>query len=72
MFKIIVPYIILSVTFAVLNSTLRLPPFSLLLVALTLTDGMTLTFFFRVQDTGRVLLRAFIITHSLEIFKVRG
>ncbi|KAF8345663.1 Phosphatidylinositolglycan class N-domain-containing protein [Amanita rubescens] len=51
-FKIIVPYIILSVTFAVLNSTLQLPPFSLLLVALTLTDGMTLTFFFQVQDTG--------------------
>ncbi|PFH47133.1 hypothetical protein AMATHDRAFT_152882 [Amanita thiersii Skay4041] len=51
-FKIVVPYIILSVTFAVLNNTLHLPPFSLLLVALTLTDGMTLTFFFRVQDTG--------------------
>jgi len=52
MFKIIVPYIMISVTFSVLNSTLQLPPFSLLLVALTLTDGMTLTFFFRVQDTG--------------------
>ncbi|KAK2465877.1 hypothetical protein APHAL10511_001518 [Amanita phalloides] len=51
-FKIIVPYIILSLTFAVLNSTLQLPPFSLLLVALTLTDGMTLTLFFQVQDTG--------------------
>ncbi|KAM6496316.1 Phosphatidylinositolglycan class N (PIG-N) domain containing protein [Amanita muscaria] len=52
LFKIIVPYTILSVTFAVLNSTLQLPPFSLLLVALSLTDGMTLTFFFQVQDTG--------------------
>jgi len=64
MFKIIVPYIILSVTFAVLNSTLQLPPFSLLLVALTLTDGMTLTFFFQVQDTGKVVLRAFIVSRA--------
>ncbi|KAF8204456.1 Phosphatidylinositolglycan class N-domain-containing protein [Mycena galopus ATCC 62051] len=51
-FKIIAPYIILSVTFAALNDALYLPPFSLFLVALTLTDGMTLTFFFNVTDTG--------------------
>ncbi|KAF7307451.1 PigN domain-containing protein [Mycena indigotica] len=51
-FKIIVPYIILAVTFATLNDALRLPPFSLFLVALTLTPGMTLTFFFNVTDTG--------------------
>jgi phosphatidylinositol glycan class N len=52
-FKIIAPYIILSVTFAALNDALHLPPFSLFLVALTLTDGMTLTFFFNVTDTGQ-------------------
>ncbi|KAJ6601273.1 Phosphatidylinositolglycan class N-domain-containing protein [Mycena vulgaris] len=51
-FKIITPYVILSVTFAALNDALNLPPFSLFLVALTLTDGMTLTFFFNVTDTG--------------------
>ncbi|PPQ94801.1 hypothetical protein CVT25_007438 [Psilocybe cyanescens] len=51
-FKIIAPYIMLSVSFAVLNDSLNLPPFSLLLVALTITDGMTLAFFFQVQDTG--------------------
>ncbi|KAF8967451.1 Phosphatidylinositolglycan class N-domain-containing protein [Flammula alnicola] len=51
-FKIVAPYIMLSVAFAVLNDALNLPPFSLLLVALTLTDGMTLTFFYKVQDTG--------------------
>lgn len=61
----------LSVIFADLNDALHLPPFSLLLVALTLTDGisffkslllesdinhcsagMTLMFFYMVQDTG--------------------
>ncbi|KAF8885809.1 Phosphatidylinositolglycan class N-domain-containing protein [Infundibulicybe gibba] len=51
-FKIIAPYIILSVAFAILNHRLHLPPFSLFLVALALTDGMTLTFFFNVSDTG--------------------
>ncbi|KAJ7069034.1 Phosphatidylinositolglycan class N-domain-containing protein [Mycena belliarum] len=51
-FKIVAPYIILSVAFAALNDALHLPPFSLFLVALTLTDGMTLTFFFNVTDTG--------------------
>lgn len=51
-FKIVVPYVILSVASALLNHFLHLPPFSLLLVALTLTDGMTLTFFFNVRDTG--------------------
>ncbi|KAJ6486074.1 Phosphatidylinositolglycan class N-domain-containing protein [Mycena vitilis] len=51
-FKIIAPYVILSVTFAALIDALHLPPFSLFLVALTLTDGMTLTFFFNVTDIG--------------------
>ncbi|KAJ7837393.1 Phosphatidylinositolglycan class N-domain-containing protein [Mycena olivaceomarginata] len=46
------PTVILSVTFAAVNDALHLPPFSLFLVALTLTDGMTLTFFFNVTDTG--------------------
>lgn len=51
-FKIVAPYVILSATFATLNARLGLPPFSLFLVALTLTDGMTMTFFFLVTDTG--------------------
>ncbi|KAG1751768.1 Phosphatidylinositolglycan class N-domain-containing protein [Suillus lakei] len=51
-FKIVAPYVILSAVFATLNARLHLPPFSLFLVALTLTDGMTMTFFFNVTDTG--------------------
>ncbi|GLB34289.1 putative phosphatidylinositolglycan class N (PIG-N) [Lyophyllum shimeji] len=51
-FKIVAPYIILAVASALLNDFLHLPPFSLLLVALTLTDGMTIMFFFNVRDTG--------------------
>ncbi|TBU53845.1 alkaline phosphatase-like protein [Dichomitus squalens] len=52
MFKIVSPYIILAVTFSILNARLDLPPFSLFLVALTLTDIMTITFFLNVTDTG--------------------
>lgn len=68
LFKIVAPYVIMAVVFADLNDALDLPPFSLLLVSLALTDGtflycfdcqalirfsgMTLTFFFLVQDTG--------------------
>ncbi|KAL4070212.1 Phosphatidylinositolglycan class N-domain-containing protein [Scleroderma yunnanense] len=51
-FKIVCPYVILSAVFATLNTRLHLPPFSLFLVALTLTDGMTMTFFLNVTDTG--------------------
>ncbi|KAN0080207.1 Phosphatidylinositolglycan class N (PIG-N) domain containing protein [Tylopilus felleus] len=51
-FKIVVPYVILSAAFATLNARLRLPSFSLFLVALTLTDGTTMTFFLNVTDTG--------------------
>lgn len=51
-FKIVVPYVMLAMAFAVLNHRLHLPPFSLFVVALALTDGMTLAFFFMVSDTG--------------------
>ncbi|KAI0706031.1 alkaline phosphatase-like protein [Cerioporus squamosus] len=51
-FKIVSPYIILAITFSILNARLDLPPFSLFLVALTLTDVMTITFFLNVTDTG--------------------
>ncbi|OBZ74872.1 GPI ethanolamine phosphate transferase 1 [Grifola frondosa] len=44
LFKIIAPYLILAISFAILNSRLHLPPFSLFLVALTLTDVMTIIF----------------------------
>jgi hypothetical protein len=38
-FKVVALYVMLSVIFATLNARLHLPPFSLFLIALTLTDG---------------------------------
>ncbi|KAK0220043.1 Phosphatidylinositolglycan class N-domain-containing protein [Armillaria fumosa] len=52
LFKIVSPYIILSVVFATLTYQLHLPPFALFLNALMITDGMTVIFFFSVTDTG--------------------
>jgi len=39
MFKIVAPFVILASAFATLNARLNLPPFSLFLIALTITDG---------------------------------
>ncbi|KAI0776671.1 PigN-domain-containing protein [Trametes elegans] len=50
--KIVAPFVILAIAFSILNARLDLPPFSLFLVALTLTDVMTITFFLSVTDTG--------------------
>ncbi|KZS89542.1 alkaline phosphatase-like protein [Sistotremastrum niveocremeum HHB9708] len=50
--KIIAPYVVLSAAFATLNDQLGLAPFSLFMVALTLTDGMTVAFFYNVRDHG--------------------
>jgi len=75
-FKTVVPYVILSVVLATLNARLHLPPFSLFIVALTLTDGMTMTFFLNVTDTGSWLeigqsLSYFCITSLLLVLSVR-
>ncbi|TDL27114.1 alkaline phosphatase-like protein [Rickenella mellea] len=50
--KIVAPFVLLSAVLATLNSRLGLPPFSLLRIALSMTDVMTLTFFLNVSDKG--------------------
>ncbi|KAF9445334.1 PigN-domain-containing protein [Macrolepiota fuliginosa MF-IS2] len=52
LFKLLAPYVMLSTIFAHLNHALRLPPFSILLVSMCISDVMTLMFFYRVRDTG--------------------
>ncbi|KAI0290310.1 PigN-domain-containing protein [Russula brevipes] len=72
-FKIIAPFVFLSAAFATLNARLGMPPFALYLVALSLTDVMTMTFFFNVTDTGSWLqigqsISHFCITSLLLVF----
>ncbi|KAF5352092.1 hypothetical protein D9758_009433 [Tetrapyrgos nigripes] len=71
--KIISPYVLLSIAVASLTYALELPQFSLFLLALTITDGMTLVFFFMVRDTGSWLeigqtISFFIITNLLTLW----
>ncbi|ETW77491.1 ATP exporter [Heterobasidion irregulare TC 32-1] len=73
LFKILAPYVLLSVAFATVNARVGMPPFALFLVALTLTDGMTMTFFFNVTDSGSWLqigqsISHFCITSLLLVF----
>ncbi|KAK7059142.1 Glycosyl phosphatidyl inositol anchor synthesis [Paramarasmius palmivorus] len=68
--KITAPYVMLSLAIASVTHSLKLPPFSLFQLALMLTDGMTLTFFFKVRDTGSWLeigqtISFFVITSLL-------
>ncbi|THH07373.1 hypothetical protein EW145_g3421 [Phellinidium pouzarii] len=72
-FKIIAPYVMLSAAFATLSVELRMPHFSLFLIALSLTDGMTITFFALVTDTGSWLeigqsISFFVITSLLLVW----
>jgi phosphatidylinositol glycan class N len=52
MFKIMIPFFILSAVLRVVSKSMALPPFSLFLLVLSTTDIMTLNFFFLVRDSG--------------------
>ncbi|KAJ1963212.1 Glycosyl phosphatidyl inositol anchor synthesis [Dipsacomyces acuminosporus] len=63
LFKIFIPFFIVSAVFGVLNRSLELPPFSLFLFVLSTTDVMTVNFFFLVQDDGSWLDIGMSISH---------
>jgi Phosphatidylinositolglycan class N (PIG-N) len=52
MFKIMIPFLIVSAVFASLTSQLRLSPFALFFVAVTMSDVLAINFFFLVTDKG--------------------
>ncbi|SCZ90992.1 BZ3500_MvSof-1268-A1-R1_Chr1-3g02455 [Microbotryum saponariae] len=52
LFKLLSPFVALSAITSVLNKQLGLPPFSLFIIASTLSDVLTINFFFRVTDQG--------------------
>ncbi|KAJ1886849.1 Glycosyl phosphatidyl inositol anchor synthesis [Kickxella alabastrina] len=63
LFKIIIPFFLVSAVFGVLNRSLELPPFSLFLFVLSTTDVMTVNFFFLVRDDGSWLDIGMSISH---------
>ena len=52
LFKILCPYVALSAVSSVLGRRLRLPPFSLFILASTLSEVLALNHFFNVTDQG--------------------
>ncbi|KAJ2099592.1 Glycosyl phosphatidyl inositol anchor synthesis [Coemansia sp. RSA 455] len=63
LFKIFIPFFLVSAVFGVLNRSLELPPFSLFLFVLSTTDVMTVNFFFLVRDDGSWLDIGMSISH---------
>lgn len=62
-FKILIPFFLLSSALSLLSRCLELPPFSLFLLVLSTTDVMTLNFFFLVRDSGSWLDIGTTISH---------
>ncbi|KAF9990478.1 Glycosyl phosphatidyl inositol anchor synthesis [Mortierella antarctica] len=62
-FKILIPFFLVSSIFRVLGRSLDLPPFSLFLLGLATTDVMTLNFFYLVRDDGSWLEIGTSISH---------
>lgn len=63
LFKILIPFFLLSSALSLLSRCLELPPFSLFLLVLSTTDVMTLNFFFLVRDSGSWLEIGTTISH---------
>ncbi|ORX61618.1 PigN-domain-containing protein [Hesseltinella vesiculosa] len=61
--KVLIPFFVLSAVFAVLTSSLELPPFSLFLAVMSITDIQTINFFFFVSDYGSWLEIGTSISH---------
>lgn len=73
--KILTPFAVLSAVFETLSATLDLPPFALFLISLSVTDVVTLNFFYLVRDDGSWLeigtsISHFVIACLFEVFSV--
>jgi hypothetical protein len=56
LFKIALPFLVVAAVFGMLTRLVALPPAGLFILVLSVTDVMTLNFFFLVRDTVRPLL----------------
>ncbi|KAJ9092458.1 hypothetical protein QFC21_006840 [Naganishia friedmannii] len=63
MFKIIVPFILLSAAFVSICKVQRLPPFALIMLTLVLSEPICLYFFWRITTTGSWLEIGSSISH---------
>ncbi|PGH15050.1 GPI ethanolamine phosphate transferase 1 [Polytolypa hystricis UAMH7299] len=63
MFKILVPFAIISANLGILNRRLRVPPSALFMLVMAISDIMTLNFFYMVKDEGSWLDIGTTISH---------
>lgn len=63
MFKIMIPFMILASVATAMNDRLKHPPFALFLLALCISDVLTINFFFLVKDQGSWLEIGQTISH---------
>ncbi|GAA5887546.1 hypothetical protein JCM5296_002613 [Sporobolomyces johnsonii] len=73
LFKLLIPFVALAAISSAINRQLRLPKLALFLVGSVLSELLTITFFFRVTDTGSWLeigssITNFIICSLLGLF----
>ncbi|GAA5876187.1 hypothetical protein JCM16303_007050 [Sporobolomyces ruberrimus] len=73
LFKLLIPFVALSAVSSAINQRLRLPYLGLFLVSSVLVEFLTITFFFRVTDTGSWLeigssITNFVICSMLGLF----
>ncbi|GAA6007215.1 hypothetical protein JCM11491_003047 [Sporobolomyces phaffii] len=73
LFKLLIPFVALSAVSSAINRKLRLPYLGLFLVTSVLAEFLTITFFFRVTDTGSWLeigssITNFVICSLLGLF----
>lgn len=62
-FKLMIPFLVVSAVFTALNLRLGLPSFALFVTTLTISDVLTLNFFFLVTDEGSWLQIGQSISH---------
>ncbi|BFZ53740.1 Glycosyl phosphatidyl inositol anchor synthesis [Savitreella phatthalungensis] len=75
LYKLLIPFVVLSVNLAVLNGRLMLGESAVAMVVLSICDGLTLTFFWTVRDEGSWLeigstISRFVIAGLLSLFVV--
>ncbi|EPS44914.1 hypothetical protein H072_1105 [Dactylellina haptotyla CBS 200.50] len=62
-FKLLIPFVIISANLGILNRILRVPPSALFMIVMSISDILTLNFFYMVKDEGSWLDIGTTISH---------
>ncbi|KAF3903788.1 hypothetical protein AA313_de0200889 [Arthrobotrys entomopaga] len=62
-FKLLIPFVIISANLGILNRIIRVPPSALFMIVMSISDILTLNFFYMVKDEGSWLDIGTTISH---------